>query len=47
MYELLQNAALEPTTQQQILQPAGTSPTILPEAPRARIPSAFGEKAAG
>src|ERR1019366_5691225 len=38
------NAASEPTTPRPISPPAGTSPTISPERPRARIPSASGAK---
>src|SRR5436190_13557178 len=38
------NAASEPTTPQPISQPAGTSPTISPARPPARIPSASAAK---
>src|ERR1019366_5294648 len=38
------NAASEPTTLRPISQPAGTSPTISPERPRARTQSASAEK---
>src|SRR3977135_3789843 len=38
------NAASEPTTPQPLSQPAGTSPTISPARPPARIPSASAAK---